>query len=102
MYSGRAAYNSGVKHHGKMPLITMSVTLPSAWAMIRQPSTTAARKGSVAGQALCNDRDLTRAGYLAASHIAVAAPSDRPDTWAWSKPAACMNAAMSAANSSLV
>ena len=102
MYSGRAAYSSGVKHHGKIPLITMSVTLPSACARICQPSTTVRRNGSVAGQALCRDSDATRSGYLAASHMPVAAPSDSPDTCARSTPAACMNAAMSSANSSVV
>jgi len=72
MYSGRAAYSSGVKHQGKIPLITMSVMLLSACAMIRQPSTTTRTNGSVLGQALCSERDFTRAGCLAASHIPVA------------------------------
>ena len=30
IYSGRAAYSSGVKHHGKIPRMTISGTLPSA------------------------------------------------------------------------
>ena len=46
--------------------------------MMRQPSTTTRRNGSVFGHALCSDSDFTRAGYLAASHIPVAAPSDSP------------------------
>ncbi|HEX6452973.1 MAG TPA: hypothetical protein VF060_26380 [Trebonia sp.] len=41
MNSGRDAYISGVKHQGKMPWMINSVTLPSALAIIRQPSTTA-------------------------------------------------------------
>ena len=61
-----------------MPAIAMSVTLPRASAMIRQPSTTVRRNGSLAGQALCRDSDVTRSGYLAASHMPVAAPSDSP------------------------
>ena len=43
MYSGLAAYSSGVKHQGKMPWMTMSVTLSSALAMVRQPSATTRR-----------------------------------------------------------
>ncbi len=59
-------------------MITISVTLPRPSAMIRQLSTTARRKGSVAGQALCSDRDFTRSGCLAASYMPVAAPRDSP------------------------
>ena len=76
--------------------------LPRAGAITRQMLTTAARNGSVRCQALCSDSDFTRAGYLAASHMPVAAPSDSPETWACSMPTACMNAAMSSANISVV
>jgi hypothetical protein len=56
----------------------------------------------VAVQPLCSDSVFTSDGYFAASHIPVAAPSDRPETCAAGTPAACMNAAMSSANSSVV
>ena len=80
----------------------MSVVLFSPFAMVRQPCTTARRKGSVAVQALCRERDLTSDGYFAASHIPVAAPRESPETWALEMPTACMNAATSSANSSVV
>ena len=102
MYSGRAAYSSGVKHHGKIPAITISVTLSRPRAMIRQVSTTERRNGSLALQALCSDSDLTLAGCRAASHMPTAAPSDRPATCAFWIPAACMKAATSSASSSVV
>ncbi len=101
-YSGRAAYISGVKHHGKTPWMIISGTLARAWAMICQLWTTARRNGSLAVQALCRDSEATRSGYLAASHMPAAAPSDSPDTCARPTPAACMNAATSSANSSVV
>ncbi|HEX6452972.1 MAG TPA: hypothetical protein VF060_26375 [Trebonia sp.] len=53
-------------------------------------------------QPLCSDSVFTSDGYFAASHMPVAAPSDRPETCAAGTPAACMNAAMSSANSSVV
>jgi hypothetical protein len=65
MYSGRAAYVSGVKHQGKIPCTIISGTLARAWAMICQPWTTTRRNGSVASHALCSDRDFTRSGVLA-------------------------------------
>ena len=65
MYSGFAAYSSGVKHQGKMPWITMSVVLPRAFAMVCQVWTTARRYGSV--QPLCSERDRTSDGCFAAS-----------------------------------
>ena len=40
-------------------------------------------------------------GYLAASHIPVAAPSERPLTWALDISRACINAAISSANNSV-
>jgi hypothetical protein len=66
MYSGRAAYISGVKHQGKMPWMTISVTLARDCAMICQPCTTTRRYGSLAGQALCSESVFTLSGYLAA------------------------------------
>src|SRR5262252_3040126 len=101
MYSGLAAYNSGVKHHGKMLRITISGTLPNALAVTCHPSTTVLRNGSVFAHALCRDNDLTLLGYLAASHMPVAAPSDRPEMCAFVIPTACMNAATSSAKSSV-
>src|SRR5271166_175800 len=47
------------------------------------------------------DNDLTLLGYLAASHMPVAAPSDRPEMCALGIPTACMNAATSSAKSSV-
>ena len=70
--------------------------------MICQVSTTARRNGSVRSHALCRDSVFTSSGYLAASHMPAAAPSDSPKIWAWPMPAACMNAATSSANSSVV
>src|SRR6266542_1776913 len=75
MYSGLAAYSSGVKHQGKMPRITMSVTLPSPLASSRQLSTTVRRNGSVLGRALCRDSVLTFSVWLAG--LAGAAKVDR-------------------------
>jgi hypothetical protein len=82
--------------------MTISVTLSSAFAMVRQVSTTTRRYGSVAVQPLVSDSDLTSDGCFAASHMPVAAPSDRPKTCALEMPAARMNSAMSSANSSVV
>src|SRR5262249_36410875 len=70
-------------------------------AITCQPSTTVLRNASDLAQPLCSDSDLTRSGYLAASHIPVAAPRDRPATCARSIPAARMKAATSSANSSV-
>src|SRR6478672_11483774 len=42
--SGFSAYISGVKHHGKMPWITVSATLPRARAMTCELLTTAATR----------------------------------------------------------
>ena len=80
----------------------MSVTLPSPLAMVRQPSTTTRRYGSVAGQALCSERVFTSDGCLAASHMPVAAPSESPETCARSMPTACMKAATSSASNPVV
>ena len=80
----------------------MSVTLSSAFAVVRQPSTTTRRYGSVAVHTLCSDRDFTSDGYLAASQVPTAAPRESPLTCALGMPTACMNSAMSAANSSVV
>src|SRR5712692_6903856 len=101
MYSGLAAYSSGVKHQGKMPRMTISGTFPTALAVTCHPSTTVLRKGSVFVHPLCSDNDLTLSGYLAASHMPVAAPKDRPATCALGIPMACMNPATSSAKSSL-
>ena len=99
--SGFSAYISGVKHHGKMPWITMSGTLPRARAMTCQPFTTTARNGSVFAQALWSDSEATRSGYLAASHIPTAAPNDTPTTCARSMSRASMSPATSSANCSI-
>src|SRR6516225_8976705 len=99
MYSGLAAYSSGVKHHGKMLRITISATLANALAVTCHPSTTVWRNGSVFAHALCRDKDLTLSGYLAASHMPTAAPSDRPKICAFGIPTARMNAATSSAKS---
>src|SRR5262245_26369601 len=101
IYSGLAAYSSGVKHHGKMLRIIISGTLPNALAVTCHPSTTVLRNGSVLAHALCTDNDLTLRGYLAASHRPMAAPSDRPKMCALGIPTACMNAATSSAKSSV-
>lgn len=101
MYSGLVEYSSGVKHHGKMLRTTISATLPSAFAVTCQPSTTVLRNASVLVHPPCSDNDLTRSGYFAASHIPVAAPSDMPKMCALGIPAACMNAAISSAKSSV-
>ncbi len=59
MYSGLAAYSSGVGHHGKMLRITISGTLPNALAVTCHPSTTVLRNESVFAHALCRDRTMT-------------------------------------------
>src|SRR5690348_4084421 len=64
MYSGRAAYSSGVKHQGKMPRMVISATLGKALAMVCQPSTTVFTKRSLFGQLLCRESDFTFAGYF--------------------------------------
>src|ERR1700757_1949016 len=92
IYSRLAAYSSGVKHHGKILKIVISGTLPNALAVTCHPSTTVLRNGSVLTQALCSDNEVTLSGYLAASQMPVAAPSDRPETCACWMPAACINA----------
>ena len=84
-----------------MPWITISVTLSSPLAMLRHPSTTVLRNGSLFVQPLWTDKDLTRCGYFAASHRPVAAPSETPLTCARSTPIACMKAATSSANNSI-
>jgi hypothetical protein len=60
--------------------MTISGTLFKPFAMVCQLSATVFRYESVLGQPLCSDNDLTRSGYLPASHNPVAAPSDRPLT----------------------
>src|SRR5215510_6315257 len=84
-----------------MPLMIISGTLPRASAITCQPSTTVLRNASVVVQPLCNDNDLTLSGHLAASHMPVAAPRDKPATWALSIPTTRMKAAMSSANNSV-
>src|SRR5260370_16855867 len=101
IYSGFAAYSSGVKHHGKIARITISGTLASALAVTCQLATTVFIKGSVFGQPLCSPSDLTFAGCLAASHMPIAAPSDKPEICAFCNPSACMNAATSSARFSV-
>ena len=66
MYSGLAAYSSGVKHQGKMPWMIISVTLPRPLAIVCQPSTTALRNGSLLVQPLCRDNDLNSLRILGA------------------------------------
>src|SRR5437899_12093503 len=51
-----------------------SGTLPSALAITCHPWTTVLRYGSLRAQPLWSDSDLTRSGYLAATHMPVAAP----------------------------
>ena len=70
--------------------------------MIRQPCTMTRRNGSVLSQALCSDSVFTVSGYLAASHMPAAAPSETPKMCARPIPVACMNAATSSASSSVV
>jgi hypothetical protein len=91
-----------VKQNGKMPWMTISVTLARAWAMTCQTSTMTRRNGSVLSQALCSCSVFTRSGYLAASQVPVDAPSETPKMCARAIPAACMNAAMSSASRSVV
>ena len=74
---------------------------PSLFAILRQPSTTTLRNGSVFVQQLCSDSDLTRCGYLPASHNPVAAPKETPLTCARSTPIVCMDAATSSASISI-
>src|SRR6266545_3066217 len=62
--------------------MTISGTLPNALAITCQPWTTVFRKGSVFVHPLCSDKDLTLSGCLAASHMPVAAPKDKPATCA--------------------
>jgi formate hydrogenlyase subunit 3/multisubunit Na+/H+ antiporter MnhD subunit len=50
---------------------------------------------------LCRDNDLTLLGYSAASHMPLAAPSDRPEMCVFGIGTACMNAATSSAKSSV-
>src|SRR5262245_61469288 len=85
--SGWAAYSSGLKHHGKIPRITVSGT-PTALANSRQLSTTARRNASVFDHALWSESDSTLSGYFAASHIPTEAPKDRPHTCALDRPTA--------------
>src|SRR5690242_15698482 len=101
MYSGLAAYSSGVKHQGKMPRMVISATLGKALAMVCQPSTTVFMKRSVFGQLLCRESDFTFAGYFAASHVPTAEPRDTPEMCADCNPNACMKAAISSARSSV-
>ena len=84
-----------------MPRRMTSVTLPEARAINCQLSTTAFTKASVLGQALCSDSEVTRSGCLAASHRPMAAPSERPNTWARGMSMAAMKAATSSAISSM-
>src|SRR5262245_42488176 len=77
--SGRAAYSSGLKHHGNIPRITVSGT-PTAFANSRQLSTMARRNASVFDQALWIESDRTLSGYFAASHVPTEAPKERPHT----------------------
>src|SRR5947207_14827474 len=84
-----------------MLLIVISGTLPSAFAVTCQPSTTVLMKGSVFDHVLCSESDFTLSGYLAASHMPVALPSDRPKMCARGIPAACIKAATSSANNSV-
>src|SRR5687768_15929623 len=88
--SSFSAYSSGVKHQGKMDRIIISGTLSSALAMTCQLSITVLMKGSVLVQPLCSDKDLTRSGYLAPSHMPTPAPRDKPDICAFSIFSACM------------
>jgi hypothetical protein len=69
--------------------------------MTCQLFTTAARKGSVFGHALCSDKEATRSGYLAASHIPAAAPNDTPATCARSMSRTSMSPATSSAKCSI-
>jgi hypothetical protein len=69
-----------VKHQAKMPAMIMSAMLLRPRAITRQPSTTVRGNASLFGQALCSESVLSRSGYLAASHLAVAALSDRRAT----------------------
>ena len=50
---------------------------------------------------LCSDKDVTVSGYLGASHMPMAAPSDRPEICAFGIPTARMKAATSSARSSV-
>ena len=81
MYSGFAAYSSGVKHQGKMPWITMSVVLSSAspWSAspARRPGGTVRRRPPAVER-----QRFHEPGCFAASHMPVAAPRDSPETWA--------------------
>src|SRR5258708_34163525 len=96
MYSGLAAYSSGVKHQRKIPRMTISGTLPRPCAITCQLSTAALRKGSVLVHALWRDNDLILSGYFAARHIAEAAPTANTATWACFFLSACLNAAPAA------
>src|SRR5436189_208730 len=59
--------------------MTISGTLANAFAVTCHPSTTVFTNGSDFVQPLCSDNDLTMSGYLAASHMPVAAPRDKPE-----------------------
>ena len=69
--------------------------------MACQPFTTTAMKGSVFAQALWSDREATRSGYLAASHIPTAAPNDTPAMCARSMSRTSMRLATSSADCSV-
>jgi hypothetical protein len=71
------------KAPGKIAAITISATLPSAFAITCQPSITVLMKGSVFVQLLCGDNDCTLSGCLAVSHIPTAKPTDKPETCAF-------------------
>src|SRR5690242_4622194 len=101
MYSGFAAYSSGVKHQGKIPRTVVSGTLFNAFAITCQPSSTVLISGSVFVQLLCSESESTFSGCFAASHIPTAEPSDNPITCARWTPVACINAATSSASVSV-
>src|SRR5690242_4797190 len=101
MYSGRAAYSSGVKHQGNIARMSVSETLASALAVDCQLSSTVFMKRSVLGQQLWTASDFTLAECFTASHSPTAPPRDKPETWALSTPMACMNAAKSSASVSV-
>src|SRR6185437_11273328 len=101
MYSGLAAYSSGVKHHGNIAWMNVSETLDSALAAVCQLSSTVFMYRSVLGQQLCTDSDFTFAGYFAANHNPTAPPRDSPETCALSIPMDCMKAATSSASVSV-